>query len=380
MKGSECNGATQPAGWKSQDGRLWFPTIRGLATIDPERISINQRPPQIVIESIVVDQQSSRPAAQTVLPPGRKTLEFHYTGLSFVAPRKIQFRYRLGGFDEKWVDAGRRRVAYYTNLPPGEYQFQVTASNNDGIWNEEGASFGFRLEPYFYQTQVFYVLSAFVAVLAGLGVFRYRVRRLRLREQELETQVMDRTRQLEEANRALVELALIDSMTGVANHRHFVERLDEEWRRAIRSRTSLAVVMCDIDCFKPYNDRYGHEEGNQCLKRVAQTLTAAIRRPGDLVARYGGDEFVLILCGGDAQGVRAFAETLPGRVEKEAIVHEGSEIASHVTISAGLATMTPSQDFTCDDLIAAADAAMYRAKKDGRNRVGISDPRKSRSN
>ena len=138
--------------------------------------------------------------------------------------------------------------------------------------------------------------------------------------------------------------------------------------------------MCDIDCFKPYNDRYGHEEGNQCLKRVAQTLTAAIRRPGDLVARYGGDEFVLILCGGDAQGVRVFAETLPDRVANEAIVHEGSEIASHVTISVGLATTTPSQDFTSEDLVAAADAAMYQAKKDGRNRVRISDPLKSQAN
>jgi diguanylate cyclase (GGDEF)-like protein len=331
-----------------------------------------------MIENFVVDQRSYRAATRPVLSPGTRTLEFHYAGLSFVAPKKIRFRYRLEGFDEGWIDAGGRRRAYYTNLPPGEYRFQVTASNKDGVWNPEGASIDFRLRPYLYQTGAFYLVSALAIALVGIMLFRYRVRRMRLRQEELETLVADRTGQLEEANRALVELALIDSMTGVANHRHFMERLDEEWRRAIRSRTSLAVVMCDIDSFKTYNDRYGHEAGNLCLRRVAEILTEAIRRPGDLVARYGGDEFVMILCGSDTEGARALAERLPGRVEEEELAHESSDVAPHVTISVGLATVTPTQDFTSDDLIAAADTAMYQAKRDGRNRVRIADPLSSR--
>jgi diguanylate cyclase (GGDEF)-like protein len=369
MRGSECNGATQPAGWRSRDGRLWFPTIRGLAVIDPDRLQMDMRPPRVVIEAVVVEGDSHPPDRTLVFPASPKTLELHYSGISLAAQSKVRFRYRLAGFNDDWVDAESRRVAYYTNLSSGEYEFQVQAANDDGVWNDPGASVFFQLKPHFYQTGTFLLIAFSCMATLVFALIRIRVSRIEAREKRLSQMVAERTQQLEDANRSLVELAGTDSMTGVANHRHLMEQLDKEWRRAYRTSTPLSALMCDIDFFKSYNDRYGHEAGNACLNAVAKALTEAIRRPGDLVARYGGDEFVLILTGSDAEGAFALAETLPRRIEAEKIPHEDSKIARNVTISVGVATMWPSQGRSPGALISAADDALYRAKKDGRNRV-----------
>jgi hypothetical protein len=137
MKSGECNGSSQPAGWKTRDGRLWFPTLKGVAVIDPQNVQINRLLPPVLIEQVLVDGQPLALRQQTACPPGKGQLEFHYTGLSFVAPERVKFKYKLEGFDRDWIDAGTRRVAYYTNIPPGKYQFRVKACNNDGIWNEQ---------------------------------------------------------------------------------------------------------------------------------------------------------------------------------------------------------------------------------------------------
>jgi ligand-binding sensor domain-containing protein/signal transduction histidine kinase len=181
MKSRECNGGFQPAGWKTKDGRLWFPTVKGVATIDPENIKLNQQPPPVIVERLLADNESIRLSGNIRLDPGREKFEFHYTALSLLAPEKVKFRYKLEGFDEEWVDAGNRREASYTNIPAGSYRFRVIASNNDGIWNEEGASLEFYLKPRFYQTYLFYGLTAVaVALLAG-GLYRLRLRQMHAR-------------------------------------------------------------------------------------------------------------------------------------------------------------------------------------------------------
>jgi ligand-binding sensor domain-containing protein/signal transduction histidine kinase len=174
----ECSGGGHPAGWRGRDGRLWFPTIKGVAMIDPARIKINSQPPPVVIERINVDDESILPGQQVELSPGKTRFDFYYTGLSFVAPEKVRFKYRLEGFDKDWVDGGDRRVAYYTNLPPGAYRFRVIASNNDGVWNQAGASFAFYLKPLYYQTYWFYVLCVLALALLAWQLYRFRVRRI----------------------------------------------------------------------------------------------------------------------------------------------------------------------------------------------------------
>jgi len=192
MNINECNGGGQPSGWKTRDGKLWFPTIKGVVAVNPK--NINPMPPPVIIEQVVVDKKPIPFQSNVELSPGQGDLEFHYTGLSLATPEKVRFKYKLEGFDNDWVDADTRRVAFYTNIPPGQYNFRVIACNDDNIWNETGATFGFYLKPYFYQTYSFYTLCAGVVVLLGIGLHRLRVRQLKSRQKELTLLVEERTR------------------------------------------------------------------------------------------------------------------------------------------------------------------------------------------
>jgi two-component sensor histidine kinase len=181
----QCNGVAKPAGLKARDGRLWFPTIRGVVAVEPG-IKINEKPPPVYIEEVLADGGSLRPdslAASELLnlsvPPGRGGLEIHYTALSFQAPRKNRFKYLLEGVDSGWVDAGARRSATYNNLSPGKYRFLVAACNNDGVWNDAGATLSLVLLPHYWQTWWFKLLLGAVAVLVLTLLYRSRVTRLR---------------------------------------------------------------------------------------------------------------------------------------------------------------------------------------------------------
>ena len=176
----EASAGGHPAGWKTSDGRMWFATIKGLAVIDPENIPLNTSPPPIAIEQLVADNQHVSLNREASLSPGTSRLDFYYTGLSFIAPENVRFKYKLEGFDDNWIDAGSRRVASYTNLRPGNYKFRVIAANNDGVWNESGAAVDFYLQPRFYQTYWFYLLCILLLALAGWQLYRMRVRRMAL--------------------------------------------------------------------------------------------------------------------------------------------------------------------------------------------------------
>ncbi len=175
--------------------------------------------------------------------------------------------------------------------------------------------------------------------------------------------------QLQQANERLTRLASIDGLTGIANRRHFDETLALEVRRSQREGHPLSLILCDIDSFKPYNDSYGHARGDDTLKRVAQTVEKTFRRAGDLAARYGGEEFAIILPGIDGKQAWLFADRLRRNVWRLAIHNAGSTVADRVTLSAGVATTAPGCIYAADELIEAADAALYLAKDNGRNRV-----------
>lgn len=222
LSSNECNGRVQPAGVRTRDGRLWFPTMDGLVIIDPEKLASNTRPPPVLIEEVLVDKHPI--AADATVPPGRKDIEIRYTALSFAAPSRVLFKYMLEGFDEEWVQAGARRVAYYTNLPPGDYRFRVIACNEDAVWNEEGAAVAFALAPHFYQRPWFFGACALLLALSGFGGHRLRVRRLKEREAELVRLVAARTGELETALSSLKEK---DERIGadLAEAREFQQRM-----------------------------------------------------------------------------------------------------------------------------------------------------------
>jgi diguanylate cyclase (GGDEF)-like protein len=368
MVSRECNGSNQPAGWRSRDGRIWFPTMKGVVVINPAELRTNDQPPPVHIERALVNGVQADPRQMSELPRGRSNLEFHYSAPSFLGTDRIKFRYMLEGFDSEWSEPVMRREAYYTNIPPGPYRFRVIACNNDGVWNEAGASFEFRLKPHFYQTWWFYLLSAVVVALLIFVGHHLRVRRLALRERRLAEIVAERTRELEAVNEKLHQQAILDDLTGIANHRRFREFLDHEWRRAARNSTSISIVLIDVDRFKSYNDTYGHQAGDQCLRRVAEALREAASRATDLVARYGGEEFVAVLTDTDEAGAVEVAEKMREQVESLNIAHSET---LRITVSAGVASATPLSG-TPDDLIRAADEALYQAKRSGRNQVRLS--------
>jgi signal transduction histidine kinase len=173
--------------------------------IDPNNIKLNTLPPPVAIEQAIIDGNRFSPRERVEVPPGAGELKFQFTGLSFVAPKKVRFKYKLEGFDKDWVEAGTTRAAHYTNISPGKYRFRVIASNNDGLWNEAGAAFEFYLRPHFYQTYWFYTSIAVGFVLLGLALHRLRVRTLENRKADLETLVDGRTRELLETTRELEE-------------------------------------------------------------------------------------------------------------------------------------------------------------------------------
>ncbi len=208
MRSSECNGTSQPAGYKDNRGNLWFPTIKGLVTINPERLDKNEVVPPVIIEEFLVDGVEQNLNEEITIEAGNEKFEFHYTGLSFMIPKKVNFMYMLEGFDKDWVDAGNRRTAYYTNIAPGKYKFKVKACNNDGIWNEAGTETDFYFEAYFYQTYWFWAIVVVIIGYISFRLYKSRMDAMKKQHHEMEKQyelAQEQKKQLEEKESALKE-------------------------------------------------------------------------------------------------------------------------------------------------------------------------------
>jgi ligand-binding sensor domain-containing protein/signal transduction histidine kinase len=181
MRVNEASSGGHPAAWRLEDGELWFATLKGAATVDPAHLATNRVPPLMSVERLSVDDTPQIVRDTVTIPPGGRRFAFEYAALSFAAPQKVRFRYKLDGFDHDWIDAGTQRTAYYTNLPPGSYTFQVLACNNNGVWSVAPASLAFRLQPYFYQTLWFYLLLLLTAGLLWYAGYRWRMRQVESR-------------------------------------------------------------------------------------------------------------------------------------------------------------------------------------------------------
>ncbi|MBD2101915.1 PleD family two-component system response regulator [Leptolyngbya sp. FACHB-261] len=193
------------------------------------------------------------------------------------------------------------------------------------------------------------------------AVLRQRVRRL-LRQSQLH-------QQLQAANHELQRMVTSDGLTGVANRRYFDEILEREWQRLAREQQPLSLVLADVDFFKNYNDTYGHQAGDHCLKEVARAIAQAVKRPADLVARYGGEEFAIVLPNTEAQGAVHVAEEIRKAVQSLQLKHKASKVNEFVTLSLGVTGLLPQPNSSPELLILAADQGLYQAKAEGRNRT-----------
>lgn len=211
MLNTECNGGRQPAGIKTRDGRLWFPTQDGVAIIDPEIVPFNPLPPPVMIESATIEGRSEHFSEELRVAAGRDNLEIRYTGLSFIKPEYLRFRYQLEGLDRGWTEAGTRRAAYYPYLPPGAYNFKVIAANSDGVWNTEGRSLRIVVLPPFYRTWWFGALTVIVAGATAGWIVRTRLRQLHQRHDQQQT-FSRRLIESQEQERKRISAELHDSL------------------------------------------------------------------------------------------------------------------------------------------------------------------------
>ncbi|MES2322892.1 MAG: diguanylate cyclase [Pseudomonadota bacterium] len=370
-------------------GRLYFGGASGATVISPDQVAVESVPPSVAItdisvlnrslalrphpDGVVLEGTMSAPRALE-LSPGLPVFSIEFSALHYTDPALNRYAHQLVGFDRDWVmsDAAHRS-ATYTNLNPGTYLFKVKAANDRGLWNEEAALLSITILPRFWNTWWFRVAAVALAVIVLAIAYRMRVRSLTRSKIILEALVAARTGELEDSNAQLAlsnaklaALSMTDGLTGITNRRGFDAALADEWARAMRSGEPVALAMLDVDHFKMYNDRYGHQAGDQCLCEVAKAINGHARRAGDMAARYGGEEFALLsrLCYGP--NALAVAQEVCAAVEALNIPHDGSP-HGHVTVSIGVAVMVPDPASTPEMLVWRADQALYRVKQEGRN-------------
>lgn len=384
LRSRETLYGSMPCVWKDSSGRLWFATIMGAAVVDPAHMPVDTVAPSVRIEKLVFDSQAIVPHDDMRLGPGSGNIEFSFTAPTFVAPQKETFRYRLTGFDRNWIDAGSRRQAWYTNLPPGHYQFSALAQNSDGKWTSNGASFSFVLLPPLTRTPLAYAIYGIAVLLIAWYTIRFRTRVLIRRQRELRRIVAERTEQLEAekkaleaARRELQTRATYDSLTGLLNRGAILERLEHEVSRALRDGSTLGVIIADLDHFKRINDTFGHLCGDEVIRETANRIRAALRSY-DSAGRYGGEEFLIVLPGWDAAHAPDRIVELLETIRSRPYLVSGAEL--RLTWSIGATTFRPTKDATdILEVLRRADTELYVAKQGERDRASVTQPQKGSS-
>lgn len=242
----------------------------------------------------------------------------------------------------------------------------------DEVWDKLR---GFSVGAVDYITKPFQVIEVLARVEAHLSLRRLQ-QQLQEQNQRLQLEVQRRMKaesELRDVVHQLKNLARLDGLTEVANRRGFDERLDQEWRRLAREQLPLSLILCDVDCFKRYNDAYGHQAGDECLRYIASTIQNTLKRSADMVARYGGEEFVVILPNTSAGNAIKVAEEIQENIRALALPHPASPISSKVTLSFGVASTIPVAGTSASWLLTAADQALYRAKEEGRDRIATQE-------
>lgn len=371
-------GPSSPCGWLGRDGRLWVPVSQGMAALKTGSLPPAAPAPPVAVLRLQVDGREWGAPAEVQVPAGRGDSEIDFTAYSYLEPSKVRFRYRLEGYQATWVEAGSRRTAYFTALPPGRYTFRVIACNADGVWNEAGAALSFRIQTPWFRTG--WAISGFITL--GLGMLGslvgWRLKLIQRQKAELERKVAERTLELAAANDALQRQSLTDPLTGLGNRRSLDSGIGAIVRRFQRSQVEepggrnrgLAFLLLDLDHFKAVNDTHGHAAGDAVLCQLAKILTEVVRETDRLV-RWGGEEFVVVATDTEQAEVPALAERI-----RKAVASAGFEVGGgrtlRNTVSIGFVALplVPGNPEwpSWEQALSLADQCLYLAKAEGRDR------------
>lgn len=391
----ECVGAGSATGLRDDQGYVWLATASGLARIDPSLAVQKIKPPPVHIESMTVDEATQYDTFEEPvnLEAGTDKFEIEYIALSFANPTRIAYRHKLQGYDDQFSLPRPRQSAIYTNLSPGDYQFEVQAQYPNGEFSDI-AFIRFSIQPHFWQTTWFYLLCFVVLGLLIWLFITLKLRSIALQKAALEVLVRERTQQLaranqdleqksqalQEANRKLSDLTVTDPLTGLKNRRHLRDIIPKDVAQALRcyrfkqidkklAFNDLYFLMVDVDHFKRINDNYGHDFGDKILQRTAKLLLEACRE-SDLVIRWGGEEFLVIGRFGEKRAPASLAERIRSMMETHPYKFENGE-SLRVTCSIGFACFPFYRTFptslSWEQVLRMADRALYAAKRSGRN-------------
>lgn len=355
----------------ADDGRLTVVAWGGLLTYDPAlgarpESALHLRMHRVTLSDARHRTQllDRRGTASLDLPP-LDGLRFEYgiNGHDAAAEYRTRLDDGIGGDWSDWTPAAERE---FNRLAPGSYRLSVEARTRGGGASSDTLDFAFQVQPRWYQTRAAgWAAAALTLALGSLIAWvwgRHRSRTLRQRNHELEREIAAHTRELEVANQRLSRLAVQDGLTGITNRRGFEQFYARSWNRLAEQRQPLALLMVDVDYFKQYNDQHGHLLGDEMLRGIARQLELHVQEPEELLARFGGEEFVIVLCAIDIEEAATRAHAIRARCEEF-----GKERG--ITVSVGVAACFPRGGLRAAQLLEEADAALYRAKKLGRNRV-----------
>lgn len=366
---------------KTRNGIMYFGGSKGLTVFDPDDMPDNNRAPNVVVTGVELFQKPLEPGASPYLPRQVSRLErltlpyeqrditFAFSALSFIAPQNNRYRYRLEGLEHNWTEVGSsRRLARYTNLDPGHYRFHVTGSNNDGVWNTEGAAVNLTILAPWWMTWWARLLGAILALCAVYGFIRWRLRLNRRRERELSIEIEERRA----AEAKLFHIAYHDSLTGLHNRLWLLERLELLIERAAVDRSlQFALLFLDGDRFKQINDTHGHQLGDRILVGAAERLKALLPEHCHAI-RLGGDEFtILVEAYVYQEDVVGMARTIiesfnqPFHIEKNLMFFR---------VSIGMVFCRDQYSYP-GQILRDADIAMYKAKELGRGVCQVFDAR-----
>ncbi len=352
------------------DGTVWIGTSGGLSRFKPRPQRAPEAPPEVVFTKLVMGRTDVSGQRNPSLGIHSSSLIARFSAPNAPRENRVVFRYRLEGANSTWTETDQREVQFAA-LAPGAYRLEIEARDSDGVWSGHGAEFPFKILTPWYWTWWFVGTCGLIPVSAGLGVFRLRMLGAQRREHELQRLVEEKTTDLRRVNEDLLRLSSLDSLTGLANRRVFDQTLARECARMTRTDSEVSLLILDVDHFKALNDSEGHQRGDEYLTLVGSELTRIAKRQIDLAARYGGEEFAVILPETGVAGAEQVAESVRFAIASLELPHPASPVAPFLTVSVGVATATREWHSSPEELVAAADQALYGAKRSGRNRVNV---------